>query len=137
MTCCTERLRTGGGVGETHPLAGKVEKRMKGSGGEGRSAVLHVLQRGPCVHRAERHGVFQRPSFLCQTRRASVMTLRSRQLERFHFIYLCVCVLFKGSVPQQCWLQCTALLFITNTRSVSYQISYSPVNALMKTYWTH
>lgn len=122
---------------------------MKGSAGEGRSTVLRVLQLGPCVHRGKHHGVFQGPSFLCQSLRASAMTPSALQLFLLtfsvcfsHFLphtpsrwiviasnlqprVVCVCVCcLKGvsHIPHQCWLQCSVPRFITNTRSVPYQI---------------
>lgn len=48
----------------------------------------------------------------------------------------CVCCL-KGvsHIPHQCWLQRRGPRFITNTRSVPYQICCSPMNSLTKTQW--
>lgn len=114
---------------------------MNGSGGEGRSPALHessstlfIRDQRSSVRRYGLHSDAEVTS--AGTPDLSVSFSDFSHHNGITFTTVCVCVLFKGSVPQQCWLQCRARLFITNTRSVPHQISHSPLNALMKTYWT-
>lgn len=50
---------------------------------EGRADLLYCMcsNSGPCVHRGKHHSVFQGPSFLCQTLRASTMSQNPHFLE--------------------------------------------------------